>query len=56
MQRLAIQDGEGKIRIPKNALESDRGYALELTIDRLMVPAKVSGGNDERALGIGLKF
>ncbi len=56
VQRLAIQDGEGKICIPKNALESDRGYALELTIDRLMVPAKVSGGNDERALGIGLKF
>ncbi len=56
VQRLEIQDGEGKIRIPKNALESDRGYALELTIDRLLVPAKVSGGNDERALGIGLKF
>mgnify|MGYP006971553824 FL=1 len=56
IRSLSVQDGEGKICISQKELESDRGYALELTIDRLLVPAQVTGGNDERALGIGLKF
>lgn len=51
-----ICDAETEIRLKKVDVTCESGYALDFSIDRLLVPNKVLGVSDYRKLGPGLVF